>query len=220
MYMNKWSEQAWDASEKVFLEIVIHPFIQELMNGTLPREKFLFYLQQDSCYLTEYGKVLAAIASKLDNMQERDAFLYFASDSIKVESLLHDSFLKSAPKANYKGQSPACMLYTGFLFQQLSSRPIEIALASVLPCFWIYQKVGEYILEHQSIKDNSYQSWINTYAGEEFTIAVNKAISICNERADVCTIETQQSMTEVFLYATRMEWMFWDSAYKMEQWPV
>jgi len=216
----KWSEQAWNASDEVFQQIVQHPFLEELANGTLPREKFLFYLQQDSFYLEEYGRVLAGIATKLDKAEHRSAFIRFADDTVVVESALHESFLKDAPPALYNGQSPACMLYTGFLFQQLSSRPVKVALAAVLPCFWIYKEVGDFILKHQSGDGNSYQPWINTYGGDEFANAVNKAISICDELAEQSTLKQQQSMTDAFVYTSKMEWMFWDSAYHLERWPV
>jgi thiaminase (transcriptional activator TenA) len=216
----KWSNQAWDASKQVFQQIIDHPFLQELANGTLPQEKFTFYLYQDSCYLSEYGRVLAAIAAKLDNPDHRNAFLRFANDTILVETALHKTFLTDAPNPMYKGQSPTCMLYTGYLFQQVASSPLETALSSVLPCFRIYKEVGDHILKHHLGEGNPYQSWISTYGGEEFSNAVQLATSICDELAERCSPEQQQSMTEAFLYASKMEWMFWDSAYRLEKWPV
>ncbi|HCC51139.1 MAG TPA: thiaminase II, partial [Porphyromonadaceae bacterium] len=61
----KWSENAWDAIKPIYKKTLELPFIQELMNGTLDREKFVFYIQQDALYLSDYGKILTAIATKL-----------------------------------------------------------------------------------------------------------------------------------------------------------
>jgi thiaminase/transcriptional activator TenA len=45
---------------------------------------------------------------------------------------------------------------------------VEVTMASVLPCFWIYKKVGDHIYQQQNKQNNPYQTWIDTYAGEEF----------------------------------------------------
>ncbi len=213
-----WTEKAWQASESIYNKILELPFLHELMNGTLSEDKFFFYLNQDAMYLAEYGKILAGIASRLADGDQRAAFLGFSNDAIAVESALHAFYLKDAPKVKYKGPSPSCLLYTGFLSKQLLCYPIETALAAVLPCFWIYQKVGDYIIEHQTKGENRYQNWIDTYGGEEFAAAVNKALKICDAVADGSSL--QDEMTEAFQYACKMEWMFWDSAYRMEEWSV
>jgi len=97
---------------------------------------------------------------------------------------------------------------------------LEIAMAAVLPCFWVYQKVGDHILAVQSKNGNPYQAWIDTYGGDEFTTAVQQAIAICDEVAASCTAARRRAMTEAFVLSTKMEWMFWDSAWKLETWPV
>ncbi|WP_168464597.1 thiaminase II/PqqC family protein [Wolbachia endosymbiont of Ctenocephalides felis wCfeT] len=50
--MVKLSEIAWRKSEHVYQDIINHPFNQELMNGTLSREKFCYYVEQDSFYVS------------------------------------------------------------------------------------------------------------------------------------------------------------------------
>jgi thiaminase (transcriptional activator TenA) len=214
----KWSEQTWQATEPIYNKILELPFLHELMDGSLPSGKFYFYLQQDVIYLSEYGKILAGIASKLDKKEHRNAFLNFADNTIAVELALHASYLKNASPVFYQGPSPSCLLYTGFLSKQLLCYPIETALAAVLPCFWIYQKVGDYIVGHQTKGNNPYQSWIDTYGSEEFADKVKKAITICDEASE--NSAQKEEMTKAFLYASKMEWMFWDSAYRIETWPV
>ena len=43
-----WSEQAWQRTAFIYEEIIGMPFIKELINGTLPIEKFKFYISQDA----------------------------------------------------------------------------------------------------------------------------------------------------------------------------
>ncbi len=216
----KWSDEAWKAIEPVYTKIKELPFIKELMDGTLDNKKFIFYIRQDALYLADYGKVLTAIASKLSKPDHIEAFIHFAGESVAVEKILHESFINELDKENNIEASPSCLLYTSFLMKQLTNAPIEVALAAVLPCFWIYKEVGDYILGNQTKGENPYQSWIDTYGGEDFAESVEKAILICNEVADLCTDEQRKAMTEAFVMCSKMEWMFWDSAYKQEQWQI
>lgn len=47
----------WEAS-------FYHPFVQGIADGSLPLEKFKFYMLQDAYYLKHYTKVLALAAAK------------------------------------------------------------------------------------------------------------------------------------------------------------
>ncbi|MGD1841120.1 MAG: thiaminase II [Thermonemataceae bacterium] len=214
-----WSEKAWQASESIYQQITAHPFIKELMTGSLPEEKFLFYLRQDALYLADYGKILASIATKLTEPAETEAFLYFANDTIQVEKALHEQFLSAYPQ-EIVSHSPSCLLYIGHLNRICHLKPIEEALAAILPCFWIYKEVGDYILAHQTKGNHPYQNWINTYAGEAFATAVQKAIEISNRYAKSASEQVQQAMTATFVRSSKMEWLFWDSAYHLEKWKI
>jgi thiaminase/transcriptional activator TenA len=214
----KWSDSAWNETLPVYNKILKLPFLLELMDGTLPGEKFYYYINQDSIYLGEFGRVMAAIASRLSNPIYRDAFLHFAKDSIEVEQSLHETYLKESKFSFNKEPSPPCLLYTSFLAKQVLFNSVEIALASVLPCFWIYQKVGNYIVKNQKNHENPYQNWINSYGGDEFAVIVKKAIDICDEIAEKSHLQAE--MTQAFKIASKMEWMFWESAYSLEEWRI
>jgi thiaminase/transcriptional activator TenA len=214
----RWSEQAWHSIETVYKKILELPFLCELLEGSLPSEKFYCYLRQDAIYLSTYGKLLAVIASRLDNPAHRESFLRFSIDTITVELALHATYLKEAPYSPDQGPSPVTTLYTGYLSTQILCNPIEVALAAALPCFWIYQKVGEHLVSQQNKSLNPYKAWIDTYSGEDFARSVENAIRICDGAAEKST--KKEAMTQAFQYASKMEWMFWNSAYHMETWPV
>ncbi|MDR0743528.1 MAG: thiaminase II [Tannerella sp.] len=217
----KWSEKAWDSIKPIYEKTLASPFIQELMEGTLDNERFIFYIRQDALYLSDYGKVLIAIATKLTKPEHIEAFIAFAGECIAAEKELHKTFLAGAAAEARKEQSesPSCLLYTSYLLRQLNA-PVEVMAAAVLPCFRIYKEVGEYILANQPEGHNPYQAWINAYGGEYYEASVKKAIAICDELAESCTEQQQNAMTEAFITCSKLEWMFWDSAYHLEQWKV
>ena len=103
----------------------------------------------------------------------------------------------------------------------INTKPLEEGLAAVLPCFTIYKQIGDFILNNQTNqKSNPYQNWINTYGGEEFENSVSKAIEITNKYATHASTELRSRMNLAFEKASKLEWMFWDSAYKQEVWKV
>lgn len=172
----KWSEEAWNSIEPIFNEILSLPFIKELQAGTLPDEKFLFYLHQDSMYLSSYGQVLAHIASRMPDASFRAKLLGFATDGVAVERDLHQTFLKGSEDIS-SPQSPICLFYTSYLKSQAYSA-VEVEMASVLPCFWIYQRVGKFIYDNSCRDMNPYKQWIETYADPYFEVATESAVAI------------------------------------------
>jgi thiaminase/transcriptional activator TenA len=58
------TEELWAAIEDVYAEILDHPFLTGLTDGSLPREAFCFYVVQDAHYLREFARALAIAAAR------------------------------------------------------------------------------------------------------------------------------------------------------------
>ncbi|MCL2124286.1 MAG: TenA family protein, partial [Desulfovibrionaceae bacterium] len=141
-------------------------------------------------------------------------------ECMAVERALHESYLGRENMPERIEPSPTCLLYTSHILKEVYDAPLEVAMAAVLPCFWVYKEVGDHILAKQTKNGNPYQAWIDTYGGDEFAATVQKAIAICDEAAASCTEAQRRAMTEAYVLCTKMEWMFWDSAWKLEAWPL
>jgi len=213
-----WATKTWKAAEPVYGSIIAMPFIKELLDGSLALEKFQFYIAQDSGYLHHFSKALALIGARAQNLQDALAFIRFAEGAIVVENNLHESYFIEYSITEQSILEPACHHYIHYLKSTAALEQVEIAMAAVLPCFWIYKEVGSYIYQHQQQKDNPYQKWIDTYAGDAYGKLVEHAISICDQAAAQCTAAQQQAMTEAFLTGSRLEWLFWDGAYRQYKW--
>lgn len=215
--MKNWSETTWQSVEPVYNAIVRHPFVQQLADGTLADEKFRFYLLQDALYIDNYARVLAHIASRLSDKSHAADFIRFAQDGVDVEKAMHATFLNGVlpDKARI---SPTCLLYTSLLSAQATA-PVQVEAAAVLPCFWVYQRVGQEVVKRASA-DNPYRLWIDTYADPQFEQSTRRAIEICDELAAHAGKDTAEAMTKIFTMCTRMEWLFWDSAWNLEKWKI
>ncbi|RYY52564.1 MAG: thiaminase II, partial [Chitinophagaceae bacterium] len=194
--------------------------------GSLPPEKFRFYMIQDSLYLEHFGRALAVVAARAPDVKDVLSFIRFAEGAIVVENALHEKYFGLYGVSDRGHPEPACHHYVHYLKSTAAFDPVEVGMAALLPCFWIYKKVGDYILRENSIRKenaarekdiNPYQLWIDTYGGEEFAVAVNKAISICDIAAAQATPAMRERMTGAFVTSSKLEFDFWQGAYDLRK---
>ena len=111
--MKKWSDEAWELAEPIYREILNLPFVKELAAGTLSRERFLFYIKQDSIYVENYAHVLGHVASRMPMMTQMEDFLRYALDGVAMERILHESYLGQEGRGDAKA-TPTCLLYNSY----------------------------------------------------------------------------------------------------------
>lgn len=193
-------------------------FIQELAQGTLSEEIFAFYLRQDQLYLNEFGRSLAIAGSRLTNNQSTICYMECALGALKSEQDLHKNYLSrfELPVINTQ-PSPSCFAYTNFLIKSALYDPVEVSLAALLPCFWVYQKVGEKLIE-KAKTSNPYYEWIDLYSGHDVKQSTEQAVRIINELAIPLNSKKVQAMRKAFIYSTQYELMFWESAFEQQEW--
>ena len=217
-----FSQSLWDANQALFQSTLELPFNQELAAGTLSQERFRHYMIQDAHYLVAYGRALAVTAAKSDNAEGVVQFANAANEAVVVERALHGGFMRdfgvSAEQFAATPLTPACHHYTSFLVSTAWSATYPVAVAALLPCFWIYAEVGRDI-HARSASDNPYQAWVDTYASEEFHAAVRGVCATVDRLAEGATESTRAAMRAAYRDAARLEWMFWDSAYQLADWP-
>ena len=218
-----WSGKAWRAALPAFQPILTHPFITGLADGTLPQDVFAHYIRQDELYLEGYARSLSDIAERLPRKAHRELMHGFINDTIAIERYMHELYqgmdAKHLPPVPAKA-SPACKAYMAHEARLAASAPVGVACAAILPCFTVYQQVGVHLLATRSKDANPYNAWIDSYADPAFDAATRSAVAICDELAEASSAGVRKQMTEAYVTSTRMEWQFWDSAWKKEGWPA
>lgn len=221
--MNDFTKRAWAETAELRRQIFEHPFNRELAEGVLSKDRFRFYMVQDALYLEQYSRTLAAAAARAPDTEARQRFANAAEEALVVERALHAGFFEKfgvdPEEASATEPSPTCDAYTNFLLATAHVGSYEELVAAILPCFWIYWEVGNHIAG-MARGDNPYQAWIDTYTDADFGEAVEAVIAITDRVAAATTQEGDAAMLRAFKQSTRYEWMFWDSAYRLEAWPV
>lgn len=223
MRVTSFTEDAWRANRPLFETTRDMPFNRELAEGVLPSEKFRHYMIQDAHYLEGFARSLALASAKGWSADHVVQFARAAEEAIIVERALHaeyfDRFGVSPQDFASTELSPACNHYVSYLQSTCAQAPFEVGLAALLPCFWIYREVGTAI-HTRAASDNPYTAWIETYAGEEFSEAVDAVIATLDSVAAQCSAHNRERMHLAYRRSAQLEWMFWDSAYRLEKWPV
>lgn len=210
----KFSNCLWQTITPVYQQIIHHPFNIELGEGSLDKERFIFYMEQDALYLVSFSRALAFIAARAGASKIIHHFLNFSLGALVAERELHANFLATNNNWDNIEPSPSCIAYTQYLIAIAATAPLEEAIAAVLPCFWIYREVGRNIAAHAK-ENNPYMQWINTYSSLEFSDGTDQVISILDELASHCPTELLERMKKAFEYSSLFEWHFWNDSYSM-----
>ena len=212
-----FTDEVWAEIQPILQKIYEHPFVKGLGDGTLDRDVFTYYMAQDALYLTDYGRSMGFLAAKAERSEEVVFWGLSVQGAIVAERELHQTHVE----LDTGEMSATCRAYTSFLLARAAAAPYEVGCATLLPCFWIYQDVGEKLLEAAGdLSNHAYGDWIGMYADEAFATATTEAKAITDRLAEQARPEVREQMREAFVTAARYEWMFWDAAWRREGWPV
>ncbi len=213
----KLREKASSIWEKIFE----HPFVVELYQGTLPREKFVFYVLQDYNYLVGLVRALTIIASKADFETSRK-ILELAHAEATIEIKNYEELLSrlgyTLKDAISIEPAPTNIAYTNFMISTSALGTVWEGLVALLPCFWSYAEIAEY--HRDKLEKNPvslYVDWARVYLSEEYRKVVDELRDLIDSASIGTSIERLES---IFIQGSRYEYMFWDMAHKMEKWPI
>lgn len=213
----------WADAAEIYRKICAHPFLTGLTDGSLSHDRFRYYVVQDAHYLRAYARALAGCAAKAPNETELAMFAEHAGAAIAAEQELHGGLLAelgpAADEAAALPVTPTTQAYASYLLAATGSGSYSEAVAAVLPCYWIYARVGEHLQRHGS-PDPLYQRWIAMYAGQEYQGVVNAVLEVADRVGADVSPRDRELMRRHFHTTARYEWMFWDAAYRLEDWPV
>jgi thiaminase/transcriptional activator TenA len=213
----------WSDVEDIYAAILGHPFLAGLADGSLPRAAFRHYIVQDAHYLRGYARALALCGAKATTAADTAMFAAHAGGAIAAERDLHAALLSELglPPEAAAGEpvAPTTRAYVSYLLAAAYGGSYAEAVAAVLPCYWIYARVGEALLERGS-PDPLYARWIAMYGGAEFQAVVDDVLEVTDRVGTGVSDAERALMREHFTTTSRYEWMFWDAGWRREAWPV
>jgi thiaminase (transcriptional activator TenA) len=218
--MGRTRDILWSDVEAIYAAILAHPFVTGLTDGSLPRAAFRHYIVQDAHYLRGYAKALAACAAKAPDEDATVMFAEHAAGAIAAERDLHASLMVDlGGSPDDEVVAPTTRAYVSYLMATVLGGSYAEAVGTVLPCYWIYARVGEALLAAGS-PDPLYARWIAMYGGAAFQAVVDAVLAETDRVGATLSDVELGRMREHFTTTSRYEWMFWDAGWRREEWPV
>jgi thiaminase/transcriptional activator TenA len=219
-----FSAQLRNRGKRIWRAIDGHPFLRELHAGTLPMNRFTYFILQDYVYLLDFAQVLCQGGAKSPDLETLELFARHAIGAVEVERSFHASFGKtlglSKKQLDAVPKGPITQAYIGHLQSVARSGTLGELVAAVLPCYWIYGEVGRRLYKNRPRKPKIYREWIETYAGESFWQPVREQIHLMDRLGSRASGAEKKQMTAHFILSSRYEFMFWEQAYRLASWPV
>jgi thiaminase/transcriptional activator TenA len=215
-----------DAAAPVRARILAHPFVRGLGDGTLPGDQYQYYLKQDYVFLIEYGRVLALAASRADDLQIAGRFSDLLNQTLNVEMDLHRETCWScgiSPEALEDTRpAPTTLAYTNHLRLAAETSGLAAIVAAILPCAHGYWEIATALRAGPTLPPvPAYANWIKAYTADEYAAAAQWLAGLLDRLAeDHPGGSAEPALRELFLTSTRYEYLFFDMAKRMEEWPI
>src|ERR1700721_2354140 len=215
-----------DRCDRVWAGLHAHPFLGELARGTLPLDRFRFFIEQDLLYLPAFAKCMAMGAAKSVADADLEFFTRQLDGIIRLEipsnRRLLDRVLSlgAQDRGGARGMAPANVAYTSFLLATAAAGgPLEIT-AAILPCSWSYLEIAAGLADE--IADHPvYSDWVAFYLQDEEAALVRNMRETFDHmtRDGAVSDEQREQLAEIFRMSSRLGGMFWEMAYPLDQWP-
>ena len=216
----RFTEKLLKEAMPIWDKYLEHPFIKEIGEGTLNKNKFKEYLVQDYLYLKEYAKVFCVGVVKARTMEDMRFFYSSTKGTMEDETAVHIEYLKDfgiseieAEKREYKGTT---ISYTSYMKGiALTGELDEIAIVT-LPCTWSYSYIGKHIAKKyvNKLEGNFFKPWIDEYASDGFTEFTDKWIEYVDKICSNLSEEKEKRLIDIFKRASLYELDFWNMAYE------
>ena len=220
----RFSTRLGAKADKIWRAIYAHPFLDELQAGTLPLDRFVYFMTQDYRYLLDFAQVLSLGAAKSPDMDTLEIFNRHSLMAIQVERTFHASFGRklglSRAKLDRTPKGPVTEAYTQHLQAVGRGGNLAEIVAAILPCYWIYGEVGKRLYKRRPRAPKIYRDWIELYASKEYWGPVREQIRLMDRLGAKAHAENRAVLEHNFLVSSRYEFLFWEQAYRLEDWPV
>ena len=196
-----------------------NPFLREIQEGTLPLEKFRYYLSQDYRYLEGFARAVAVALARAPD----SATLETLSRRVitPVERPLHRRLMEdvglSIDTINQAEPAPTNLAYINHMITTSYQEGLGPTAAALLPCPWSYHEIGGRLLvpEHPV-----YSIWASFFVEGGLADSVEAWRELLDGEAAQARPTERQAMRQAFMISSRYELMFWQMAYSQEGWPL
>ena len=206
----------------VWERVVTHPFVIELGDGTLPQPTFDVYFDQDHLFLKDWAILLSLATAKSPDFDAARQLVGFLHGGLGgEEGLFQQAFRErglSPQDVAALEYRPTTLSYSGYLRKNAYEGSFLDVIGTLLAMEWPYMDWAQRLVAAGKRPENHYyQTWIDLHTSQEMTGFVGWLRRMVDEAP--VTEADRSRLQRIFQDVLRYELLFWEMAYRGEQWP-
>ncbi|MFZ4451417.1 thiaminase II [Salibacterium aidingense] len=219
----RFSEKLRQKADHMFTSCYDHPFIQGIGKGHLEKEQLIHYVKQDYEYLNAMIQARAIGMAKCTTREDMEMFHTGIGFILNSEIHPHHNLCDQAGVGYDELQgyplAPVAQHYAKHMLHTAYEGNLGDIIAATLPCPWIYLYVGERLVQEFAPEEtHPFYGWISFY-GKQEEPRMQEYLDKLDQMAETATEEELNRWEEHFIDGCQLEYMFFDMAYKVEDWP-
>ena len=214
----KVSERLYNSIIDLWDKYNEHPFVKGLADGTLPLEKFQFFMIQDHLYLMQYAKVFALGVLKAKNESDMRLFSSLIAATLDTENALHQDYLRrlNISQEMIAQAKPSIVTdsYTNYMIAIAEKEGLGELMAAVLSCSWSYKLIGDFMEKFPGATEQEfYGEWVNMYISDGYRSSNQLMIDMVDRLTEGYSEQQIQNLEHIVYVCSQYEYMFWDMAW-------
>lgn len=201
-------------------ECLLHPFVRQLGDSSLPTATFRSYVAQDVFFLRAFQQAYnaASVVSRKAGLENQASRFSKLRDGVDEELVMH---AKAAARMELDlavlEPLAATQRYVGFLDQQAlraSDADVWLSLsrlcAAMVPCMRLYFFLGTVLAQAATLEEEMYRNWVTEYSSQGFTDLVSEIENLLDTSFAAASggPEVMEELTALFLEAMECELAF------------
>ncbi|KAI8936893.1 hypothetical protein NX059_006125 [Plenodomus lindquistii] len=186
-----------------------HAFVQQMGDGTLPLEKFMYYLVQDYLFLVQFARATALSAYKSSSLADIGQSVQQVV-TLQEEIKLHIEFCKeyglSEQDIIREEEDQATTAYTRYVLDIGQSQDWLALQIALLPCLVGYGVIAKRLYEDPSTVrvGSRYWKWIEQYVAAEYREAMMRGSDLIEKHAVKLSPSRVEELAQIFIHATNV----------------
>ncbi|MBN2427139.1 MAG: TenA family protein [Deltaproteobacteria bacterium] len=160
------SKQLWNENRELALASLHNPFVQGILDGSLAKGKFSYYVSQDSFFLKAFARAYIIAGAKAPDWEDFIK-LHKLAEGVLGELKLHGKYAQEWG-VNVEKVKPAAATrrYTDFVMATAWGHDTGLTVTALTPCMRLYAWLGQE-LAAKNPSEHGYSDWIRTYSSHE-----------------------------------------------------
>ncbi len=153
------SEELWRANEDLTQACLESVFIRQLSNGSLPKDRFVEYLRQESFCQEACARAYGVAAAKAPDWEGFSALHQLMTESVSSLRVRHQIAAKWGDLPMPLTPDSVIQRYTDFLISTAWNEEIGLTLATIVPRFRLLHFLGQSLIS-VGLPRHAYADWV------------------------------------------------------------